>query len=103
MVTTTSIPTRQELVRRASDIVPILQKHASWNEQNRRIHEESLQALEQAGLFRLRGPLRYGSSENDIRTPVEGLGAVVPRDSLTPAVALGFASQPSTIRLVSRT
>jgi alkylation response protein AidB-like acyl-CoA dehydrogenase len=70
MMTTTSIPTRQELVRRASDIVPILQKHASWNEQNRRIHEESLQALEQAGVFRLRVPKRYGGYAHELRNEV---------------------------------
>src|SRR5258708_19996451 len=83
MMTTTSIPTRQELVRRASDSVPILQKHASWNEQNRRIHEESLQALEQAGLFRLRTPLRYGGYESDIRTLVEVLAEIGQGDGST--------------------
>src|SRR5260370_19336160 len=76
MVTNTFIRSGEELVRRASDIVPILQKHASWNEQNRRIHEESLQALEQAGLFRLRAPLRYGGYESDIRTLVEVLAVL---------------------------
>src|SRR5260221_13160674 len=83
MMSTTSIPTGQELVRRASDIVPMLQKHASWNEQNRRIHEESLQALEQAGLFRLRAPLRYGGHESEIRTLVEVLAELGQGDGST--------------------
>lgn len=55
-MTTTSIPTRAELVRRVAELVPTLQAHALWNEQHRRLHEESIQALEQAGLFRLRVP-----------------------------------------------
>src|SRR5260370_40271026 len=95
MMTTTSIPTRQELVRRASDIVPILQKHASWNEQNRRIHEESLQALEQAGLFRLRTPLRYGGYESDIRNLVEVLARIGQGDGSTAWVTFVFAAHPS--------
>src|SRR5947209_18085212 len=73
IMTTTSISTRTELVRRASEIVPTLQKHASWNEQHRRLHDEVLQALEQAGVFRLRLPKRYGGYEADMRTLVEVL------------------------------
>jgi len=92
MMTTTSIPTRQELVRRASDIVPILQKHASWNEQNRRIHEESLQALEQAGVFRLRVPKRYGGYEADSRTLVEVLAKLGEGDGSTAWVAWVLAA-----------
>src|SRR5260370_15268671 len=87
MMTSTPIPTRQELVRRASDIVPILQKHASWNEQNRRIHEESLQALEQAGIFKLRVPKRYGGYESDTRTLVEVLAEIGQGDGSTAWVA----------------
>jgi 3-hydroxy-9,10-secoandrosta-1,3,5(10)-triene-9,17-dione monooxygenase len=83
MMTTTSIPTRQELVRRASDIVPILQKHASWNEQNRRIHEEVLEAVEQAGVFRLRVPKRYGGYEADTRTLVEVMAKLGEGDGST--------------------
>src|SRR5260370_12439890 len=92
MMTSTPIPTRQELVRRASDIVPILQKHASWNEQNRRIHEESLQALEQAGIFKLRVPKRYGGYESDTRTLVEVLAEIGQGDGSTAWVAWGLVS-----------
>src|SRR5260370_4003098 len=92
MVTNTFIRSGEELVRRASDIVPILQKHASWNEQNRRIHEESLQALEQAGLFRLRTPLRYGGYESDIRTLVEVLAEIGQGDGSTAWVTFVFAA-----------
>src|SRR5258708_7652948 len=102
MMTTTSIPTRQELVRRASDIVPILQKHASWNEQNRRIHEESLQALEQAGIFKLRVPKRYGGYESDTRTLVEVLAEIGQGDGSTAWVAWVLVSNTRLVGLFSR-
>src|SRR5260370_6950634 len=100
MVTNTFIRSGEELVRRASDIVPILQKHASWNEQNRRIHEESLQALEQAGLFRLRTPLRYGGYESDIRTLVEVLAEIGQGDGSTAWVTFVLAANTWLIGLV---
>ncbi len=86
-MTTTSIPTRTELVRRASEIIPILQEHASWNEQHRRLHDESLQALERAGVFKLRLPKRYGGYEADVRTLVEVLAELGQGDGSTAWVA----------------
>jgi alkylation response protein AidB-like acyl-CoA dehydrogenase len=67
----TKVPTREELVRRASELVPVLQRHAAWSEENRRIHEESIEALADAGIFKLRVPKRYGGYEADHRTLVE--------------------------------
>src|SRR3989442_10249453 len=92
MMTVTSIPTRTELVRRASEIAPILQEHASWNEQHRRLHDESLQALEQAGVFRLRVPKRYGGYECDTRTLVEVLAELGQGDGSTAWVAWVLAA-----------
>jgi alkylation response protein AidB-like acyl-CoA dehydrogenase len=92
IMTTTSISTRTELVRRASEIVPTLQKHASWNEQHRRLHDEVLQALEQAGVFRLRLPKRYGGYEADMRTMVEVLAELGQGDGSTAWVAWVLAS-----------
>ncbi|MBV9232014.1 MAG: acyl-CoA dehydrogenase family protein, partial [Chloroflexi bacterium] len=91
-MTATSIPSRTELVRRASEIVPILQEHASWNEEHRRIHDESLQVLEQAGVFRLRAPKRYGGYEADTSTLVEVLAELGQGDGSTAWVAWVLAS-----------
>lgn len=91
-MTTTSIPTRTELVRRASEIVPTLQKHASWNEHHQRLHDEVLQALEQADVFRLRLPKRYGGYEADMRTLVEVLAELGQGDGSTAWVAWVLAS-----------
>ena len=92
IMTVTSIPTRTELVRRASEIVPTLQEHAAWNEQHRRLHDESLQALEQAGVFRLRMPKHYGGYEADMRTAVEVLAELGQGDGSTAWVAWVLAS-----------
>ncbi|MPZ85182.1 MAG: acyl-CoA dehydrogenase [Actinophytocola sp.] len=67
----TTVPARDQLVRRASDLVPALQKRASWAEENRRIHDESIEALAEAGIFKMRVPARYGGYESDTRTLVD--------------------------------
>ncbi|MBC6450929.1 acyl-CoA dehydrogenase family protein [Actinokineospora xionganensis] len=68
---TTEIPTREELVQRASDLAPLLRKHAAWSEENRRLHDEVVQALTDAGFGKLRRPKRYGGYEVDTRTLVD--------------------------------
>ena len=67
----TDVPAREQLVERASGLVPVLQKHAAWSEENRRLHEESIEALADAGIFRMRVPARYGGFESDTRTLVD--------------------------------
>jgi alkylation response protein AidB-like acyl-CoA dehydrogenase len=79
----TTIPTRAELVRRASEIVPILQANAQWHEQHHRLHDETIEAVAQTGLFRLRAPKRYGGYEYDTRTLVEMLAEIGQGDGST--------------------
>lgn len=66
-------PPREKLVGSASELVPLLQANALWTEENRRLHEESIEALADAGLFKMRVPKRYGGYEVDARTVVEVL------------------------------
>jgi alkylation response protein AidB-like acyl-CoA dehydrogenase len=91
-MTITHIPTRAELVSNAREIVPILQAHANWNEQHGRLHDKSIEALEQAGIFRLRAPQRYGGYECDTRTLVEVLAELGQGDGSTAWVAWVLAS-----------
>jgi alkylation response protein AidB-like acyl-CoA dehydrogenase len=77
-VTITPVPTRAELVRRAAELVPLLRKHAQWTEENRRLHDETIEALADAGVFKLRVPARYGGYEADARTIAE-VGAALGR------------------------
>ncbi|HEU5475572.1 MAG TPA: acyl-CoA dehydrogenase family protein [Actinophytocola sp.] len=67
----TQAPTRAELVRRAAELVPLLRAHAAWTEENRRLHEETVEAMADAGIFKLRTPTRYGGYEADTRTLVD--------------------------------
>ena len=64
----TQSPPRTELVRRASELVPLLQANALWTEENRRLHDESIEAMSDAGFFRMRVPIRYGGFESDTAT-----------------------------------
>ena len=64
----TEAPARPELARRAKDLVPLLRKHANWTEENRRLHPETIEALADAGMFKMRVPARYGGYESDTQT-----------------------------------
>ncbi len=65
---TTELPTQAELVRRASELAPVLRKYADWGEENRRVHDETIDALTDAGMFRMRVPVRYGGYGSDADT-----------------------------------
>lgn len=67
----TNTPSRAELVGRVSGLTDLFRKHASWQEQNRRLHDETIDALADAGIFKLRTPTRYGGYEVDARTLVD--------------------------------
>ncbi|AWI32817.1 acyl-CoA dehydrogenase family protein [Streptomyces tirandamycinicus] len=68
---TADIPTRADLVRRAGELAPLLKRNAAQAEEDRRLQDETIEALAGAGLFRLRVPKRYGGHETDTRTLVE--------------------------------
>jgi alkylation response protein AidB-like acyl-CoA dehydrogenase len=75
---TTEVPTRAELVQRAAELAPLIKQHAAWTEEHRRVHDEVIEGLAEAGVFRLRSPKRYGGYEADTRTLVE-VGAELAR------------------------
>lgn len=68
---TTKVPTREELVARAKGTTPVLRKNAAWSDENRRLHDETIEALADAGIFRARTPARYGGYEVDTSTLVD--------------------------------
>ncbi|MBM0207232.1 acyl-CoA dehydrogenase family protein [Micromonospora sp. NPDC051227] len=71
MVLATGVPTREEVVRRATAATRALRDRAEWTEQNRRLPEETIEVLAEAGVFKLRVPARYGGYEADTRTLVD--------------------------------
>jgi alkylation response protein AidB-like acyl-CoA dehydrogenase len=66
-------PSREELVQRAADLIPLLRKNAPQADRERRLPEENLDALEESGLLRMTRPRRYGGYEIDARTKYEVL------------------------------
>lgn len=66
----TELPTQIELVHRASKLAPVMTEHAGWNEENRRVHDAVVEALTDAGMFRLRVPVTNGGYESDATTMV---------------------------------
>ncbi|GIG56791.1 acyl-CoA dehydrogenase [Longispora fulva] len=70
MPTSINVPTQEELVRRVRDIAPVIRATAEWSSENRRLHDDALRALTEAGVFRMRIPVRYGGYESDARTMV---------------------------------
>ena len=55
----------------ARDLGPMLKKNAAQTETDRRVAEENIQAITDAGLFRIAVPKRYGGYEVPIRTFVQ--------------------------------
>ena len=70
MTTKTKVSDLGEIVRRAADAIPVIREHATWGEENRRLHGEVIDALAEAGVFRLRTPRRFGGHEADTGTLV---------------------------------
>ena len=79
----TATPDTAELVARARELQPLLSRNAATGEQDRRVVEESVQALSDAGLFKLTVPKRYGGYETSMRTLMEVSAAVAEADGGT--------------------
>lgn len=69
----TQAPPRNDLVQRASQLVPLLREKALWMDENRRLHDEVVKAITDAGILRMRMPVRYGGFESDMTTVVDVL------------------------------
>ena len=72
-----------ELLERAAALRPILERNAAKGEEDRRIADESIEALVDAGLFKITVPRRFGGYEVDIRTKLEVAAAVAEGDGAT--------------------
>jgi alkylation response protein AidB-like acyl-CoA dehydrogenase len=72
-----------ELLERAAALRPVLERNAAKGEEDRRIAGESIDALVEAGLFKITVPRRFGGHEVDIRTKLEVSAAVAEGDGAT--------------------
>jgi alkylation response protein AidB-like acyl-CoA dehydrogenase len=73
-------PTAAELVARARELQPLLREHAAKSEADRRVATESIDALGDAGLFKVSVPKRYGGYETSLRTMLDVSAAVAEGD-----------------------
>jgi alkylation response protein AidB-like acyl-CoA dehydrogenase len=62
---------RADLVGRVAGLVPLLRENAQRTEDERRVIDENLAAIEAAGLFAISQPKRFGGLEVDFRTKLE--------------------------------
>jgi alkylation response protein AidB-like acyl-CoA dehydrogenase len=65
------MPLRDELVERAASLRPMLERNAAQTEEDRRVAEENIRAIADAGLFRITVPKRYGGYEVSFRTKLD--------------------------------
>ncbi|WP_367127475.1 acyl-CoA dehydrogenase family protein [Saccharothrix sp. HUAS TT1] len=67
-MTISEAPPQVDLVGRATDLVPLIRKHVAWQDEHRVIHEDVIQGIIDAGIMKMRVPVRYGGYESDVRT-----------------------------------
>ncbi|MFD6949702.1 acyl-CoA dehydrogenase [Nocardiopsis sp. TSRI0078] len=77
------VPDREELVKRARAVQPVVEKHVRWQEENRRLHDEVVEALDDVGVFRMRVPARYGGYESDALAMAEVASTLAQADGAT--------------------
>jgi alkylation response protein AidB-like acyl-CoA dehydrogenase len=59
------------IIARASELVPMLRANAAASEEQRRVTDESIQALAEAGLLAITLPKRFGGQGANFRTLIE--------------------------------
>lgn len=72
-----------ELVAKAVSLQPLLREHAARIDAERRLPDTVIDAVTEAGLFRLATPKRYGGHESGLRTTVDVLAALAEGDGST--------------------
>ncbi|MCA6091351.1 acyl-CoA dehydrogenase family protein [Streptomyces sp. SCA3-4] len=81
--TATAVPGRAELVARATALQPLLREHAARIEADRKVTDEVIDALADAGLFKLTVARRFGGYETDMRTLLDASAALAEGDGST--------------------
>jgi 3-hydroxy-9,10-secoandrosta-1,3,5(10)-triene-9,17-dione monooxygenase len=72
----TTMSSARELVDRAAALVPMLRENAAAAEQARRVPSAVLNALSDAGIFRMTAPKRFGGAEVDFQTQCDVLAEI---------------------------
>ena len=77
------IPSDADLVARVRELLPLLRENAARGEQDRRVAQESIDALTAAGVFKIAQPKRYGGYQTSMRTMLDVSAAVGEADGGT--------------------
>ncbi|MFC8824246.1 acyl-CoA dehydrogenase family protein [Streptomyces sp. NPDC057137] len=75
-----TMTTHEELLARAVALRPLLREHAADAEANRRVPDEVIDAIAEAGLFGLATPKRYGGHQSSVRTMLDVSAALAEGD-----------------------
>jgi alkylation response protein AidB-like acyl-CoA dehydrogenase len=76
-------PDAGDLTARVRELQPLLAKNSAQGEKDRRVLEESIQALTGAGIFKIAQPARYGGYQTSMRTMLDVSSAVAEADGGT--------------------
>ena len=76
-------PTAAELVARVHELGPLLRKNGPVGETNRRVEEETIRALVNAGIFKVCIPRRYEGWEMNTRAMLDVGAAIAEHDGAT--------------------
>src|SRR2546423_5517584 len=79
----TNTPSRSELLGRATELVPLLNKNAPWIEENRRLPDDVVTELNDAGLLKMRDPKHFGGYESPMRTVADVISELARGDGST--------------------
>lgn len=71
------------LVARVRELQPLLARNSAQGEKDRRVVEESIQALTGVGVFKIAQPARYGGYQTSMRTMLDVSSAVAESDGGT--------------------
>lgn len=76
-------PEVQAMLERARALQPLIRQHSAQGEQERRVREEVIEALAEAGVFRTAVPKRYGGLESSMTTMLDISGIMGEADGST--------------------
>lgn len=82
-IPSTVVPNSVEIVARVKELQPLIRRNSAQGEQDRRVVQESIDALAAAGAFKLAQPRRYGGYETSMRTMLDVSSAVAEADGGT--------------------
>ena len=80
---TITSPGADDLTARVRELQPLLAKNSAQGEKDRRVVEESIQALTGAGIFKIAQPARYGGYQTSMRAMLDVSSAVAEADGGT--------------------